>query len=113
MVLTGVTTPALVVFGVIGAALVLSVSEVIPNDVTAIGVVVTLASIRPVLGIDIGITAGDAIAGFANPAAVTITAGVVAIAALDVVPIVIAAFAGVFAMVLTGCLIVFTLTCYR
>ena len=72
MVFAGVTTPALVVFGVIGAALVLFVSEVIPNDVTAIGVVVALASIRPVLGVDIGITSRDAIAGFANPATVTI-----------------------------------------
>lgn len=72
MVFAGVTTPALVVFGVIGVALVLFVSELIPNDVTAIGVIVALASIRPVFGIDIGITAGDAIAGFANPATVTI-----------------------------------------
>jgi di/tricarboxylate transporter len=38
------------------------------------------------------------------PIAVAIMAGVIAVAALDIVPIVIAAFAGVFAMVITGCL---------
>ena len=38
------------------------------------------------------------------PVAVAIMAGVVAVAAFDVVPIVIAAFAGGFALVLTGCL---------
>jgi di/tricarboxylate transporter len=39
-----------------------------------------------------------------TPVAVAIMAGVIAVAALDIVPIVIAAFAGVFAMVVTGCL---------
>lgn len=65
---------AYVVFAIIAVALVLFVSEAIPNDITAIGVIVTLASVEPVLGIDIGIEPPDAIAGFANPATITIIA---------------------------------------
>jgi di/tricarboxylate transporter len=61
---------ALVVFSLVGVALVLFVSEVIPNDVTAIGIIVALA----VLGPTIGLTPRDAISGFANPATVTIVA---------------------------------------
>ncbi|ELZ58618.1 MULTISPECIES: SLC13 family permease [Halorubrum] len=72
MALLGLTTPALLVFGLIGVALALFVSEVIPNDVTAIGVIVALASIEPLLGIDIGITPRNAISGFSNPATITI-----------------------------------------
>lgn len=74
MVLGGVPTPALVVFGLIGAALVLFVTELIPNDMTAVGVIVALASVEPVLGIDVGVTPAEAISGFANPATVTIVA---------------------------------------
>jgi di/tricarboxylate transporter len=72
MAILGLSTAALVVFALIGVALVLFVSEVIPNDVTAIGVIVTLASIQPVFGIEVGITPRDAISGFANPATITI-----------------------------------------
>jgi len=72
MTFAGLTTPALVVFGLIGVALLLFVSELIPNDVTAIGVIVALAAIQPVAGLDVGITPRDAISGFANPATLTI-----------------------------------------
>ena len=72
MAFAGLTTPALVVFGMIGVALLLFVSEIIPNDVTAIGVIVALAAVQPVFGLDVGITPRDAISGFANPATVTI-----------------------------------------
>ncbi|AHG04229.1 potassium transporter TrkA [Halobacterium sp. DL1] len=72
MSVAGLSTPAVVVFGLIGVALVLFVSELIPNDVTAMGVIVALASMQPVFGIDVGITPRDAISGFANPATVTI-----------------------------------------
>ena len=59
---------ALVVFGLIAAALVLFVSEIIPNDVTAIGIIVSLAALEPLTGV--GHRA--AISGFANTATVTI-----------------------------------------
>ncbi|TKX81482.1 hypothetical protein [Halorubrum sp. SD626R] len=42
--LAGASTGTLVVFGLIAAALVLFVTEAIPNDVTAIGIVVALAA---------------------------------------------------------------------
>ena len=66
----GVSTGALVVFGLITVALVLFITEVIPNDVTAIGIVVTLALFEPWTGV----TARDAISGFANTATITIVA---------------------------------------
>jgi di/tricarboxylate transporter len=72
MAFAGLTTPALVVFALIGVALALFVSEVIPNDITAIGVIVALAAIQPVVGLNVGITPRDAISGFANPATITI-----------------------------------------
>lgn len=53
-------------------ALVLFVAEIIPNDVTAIGVIVALAGFQPVLGVDVGVAPRDAISGFANPATITI-----------------------------------------
>ena len=62
--------PALVVFGIIFVALVLFVSELIPNDVTAIGVIVSLVVLEPYTGVD----AIAGIQGFANPATVTIIA---------------------------------------
>lgn len=65
---------AYVVLVVIAAALVLFVTEAIPNDITAIAIIVTLASLEPVLGIDVGVEPTDAIAGFANPATITIVA---------------------------------------
>ncbi|AUX08185.1 citrate transporter [Halalkaliarchaeum desulfuricum] len=61
---------ALVVFGIIFVALVLFVTELFPNDVTAIGVIVSLVVLEPYTGVDA--TAG--IQGFANPATVTIIA---------------------------------------
>jgi len=45
MIGTELSGGALVVFGLIAVALVLFVSEVIPNDVTAIGIVVSLAAL--------------------------------------------------------------------
>ncbi|MFC5279301.1 SLC13 family permease [Halorubrum rubrum] len=70
MALAGVPTAALVVFALIGVALALFVSEVIPNDVTAIGIVVALAALEPWTGVG----ARAAISGFANTATVTIVA---------------------------------------
>ncbi|MXV61335.1 SLC13 family permease [Natronorubrum sp. JWXQ-INN-674] len=66
----GVSTGALVVFGLIGVALVLFVTEAIPNDVTAIGIIVSLAALEPVTGV--GHQA--AISGFASTATITIVA---------------------------------------
>jgi len=70
MIGTELSGGALVVFGLIAVALVLFVSEVIPNDVTAIGIVVSLAALEPLTGV--GHRA--AISGFANTATVTIVA---------------------------------------
>jgi di/tricarboxylate transporter len=61
---------ALLVFALIGAALVLFVSEVIPNDVTAIGVMFALGALGPRLGIE----RLDALRGFSNTATITIVA---------------------------------------
>lgn len=72
MAVLGLSTPAIIVFGLIGIALILFVSELIPNDTTAMGVIVALAAMQPVFGIEIGITPRDAISGFANPATITI-----------------------------------------
>lgn len=58
------------VFGLIGVALVLFVTEAIPADVTAIGVLVSLALLEPWTGVG----ARDAIDGFASAATVTILA---------------------------------------
>lgn len=70
MVIAGVPTSALVVFALIGVALVSFVSEVIPTDVTAIGIVVALAALEPWTGVG----ARGAISGFASTATVTIVA---------------------------------------
>ncbi|EMA58412.1 SLC13 family permease [Halorubrum lipolyticum] len=59
-----------VVFLLIVAVLVAFVTEVVPNDVTAIGVVAALVVLEPWTGVG----AGAAISGFANPATVTIIA---------------------------------------
>ncbi len=61
---------ALLVFGLIAVALVLFVSEVIPNDVTAIGVIFALGAMAPFIGIE----RTDAISGFSNTATITIVA---------------------------------------
>ena len=68
--LTGVSTGAFVVFALIAVALVLFVTEAIPNDITAIGIVVSLAALEPWTGV----TARGAISGFANTATITIVA---------------------------------------
>ncbi|AWB26849.1 SLC13 family permease [Halococcoides cellulosivorans] len=68
--IAGVPFEAAVVFALIGVALVLFVTEVIPNDVTAIGVIVALAALGPTLGL----SARDAISGFSSPATITIVA---------------------------------------
>ncbi|AGN02526.1 Citrate transporter [Salinarchaeum sp. Harcht-Bsk1] len=70
MPVAGVSTGAIVVFALIGVALVLFVSETFPSDVTALGVVVVLALLEPV----IGLTPREAISGFSNPATITIVA---------------------------------------
>ncbi|WP_336038047.1 SLC13 family permease [Halobacterium yunchengense] len=70
MGVAAVPTGALVVYAVVLAALVLFVSELIPNDVTAIGVIAALVVLEPWTGVD----AETAISGFANPATVTIVA---------------------------------------
>jgi di/tricarboxylate transporter len=66
----GVSAGAVVVFGLIAVALVLFVTEAIPNDTTAIGIVVALAALEPWTGI----TTRGAISGFANTATITIVA---------------------------------------
>ena len=70
MIGADVPAGALVVFGLIAVALVLFVSELIPNDVTAIGIIVALAVLEPLTGVG----HREAISGFANTATVTIVA---------------------------------------
>ncbi|MFB6172218.1 MAG: SLC13 family permease [Haloarculaceae archaeon] len=65
-----VTTDMLVVFGLVGAAVLLFVTEALPPDTTAIALVVALV----VLGGWTGLSAGDALSGFSSPATVTIVA---------------------------------------
>jgi di/tricarboxylate transporter len=60
----------LVVFALVGITLLLFVSEVFPNDVTAIGVVFAVGALAPFFGLE----RADAVSGFANPATVTIIA---------------------------------------
>ncbi len=62
------TTGAVVVFLLVGAALVLFVTEAIPPDMTALGVLVALAVLEPVTGV----ATSDALGGFASTAVVTI-----------------------------------------
>ena len=64
------TTGTVLVFGIIGAALVLFLTDYIPPDVTAIGVLVTLVVLEPYTGVP----AAEAVAGFGTPATVTIIA---------------------------------------
>ena len=70
MALPPVTSGMLLVFGLILVALVLFVTEAIPSDITAIGILVALAVLEPFTGVP----AGDAISGFASPATITIVA---------------------------------------
>ncbi len=70
MTVGGIPFEALLVFVLIAVALTLFVTEVIPNDTTAIGVIVALAATGPI----IGLTPRDAISGFSSTATVTIVA---------------------------------------
>ncbi|PCR91926.1 SLC13 family permease [Natrinema ejinorense] len=65
-----VTTDMLVVFGVVGLALVLFLTERLPIDVTAILLIVVLVVLEPWTGID----PETGISGFANEATITVLA---------------------------------------
>jgi len=60
----------LVVLGLIAVVLVLFISEVIPIDMTALGVIVAVVLLEPWTGV--GVT--DGISGFASPATITVLA---------------------------------------
>lgn len=64
------TTAVLVVLGILLVAVVLFVTEVIPVDQTALGIMVVLALFGPWTGI----SPQEAISGFSNPATVTVLA---------------------------------------
>ena len=70
MALPPATLEVLVVFGVVGVAIVLFVTEYLRPDVTALAVIVALVLLEPWTGIG----AEDAFAGFANTATVTVAA---------------------------------------
>ncbi|QLK24517.1 anion permease [Natrinema zhouii] len=65
-----VTTDMLVVFGVVGLALVLFLTERLPIDVTAILLIVVLVVLEPWTGVD----PETGISGFANEATITVLA---------------------------------------
>ncbi|MFW6192597.1 MAG: SLC13 family permease [Gemmatimonadota bacterium] len=65
-----VSTGAVLVFLIVGAALVLFVTEPVPIDVTALGIMVTLM----VLGPWTGVSPSEGVSGFSNPATITILA---------------------------------------
>ncbi len=64
------TTGMLVVFGIIAVALVLFMTEVVPIDITAIGVLVALIILEPWTQIE----PQEGLMGFANPATITVLA---------------------------------------
>ena len=64
------TTGMLLVFGLIAVALILFVTEVVTSDITAIGVLVSLALLEPWTGVP----PSDALSGFASSATITILA---------------------------------------
>ncbi|MFD1562438.1 SLC13 family permease [Haloarchaeobius amylolyticus] len=64
------TTGALLVFLIIAVALVLFVTEPVPIDVTALGIMVSLMMLGPWTGV----SPRDGVAGFSNPATITILA---------------------------------------
>lgn len=70
MAVPSVTPEMIVVFAVIGAAIVLFVTELLPVDITAIGVLVTLVVLEPWTGV----TIADGLSGFANAATITVVA---------------------------------------
>ena len=65
-----VSVDTLVVFGLIAVALAFFVTETLPTDITAIGVLVSLVVLEPYTGVD----TAAALQGFASPATVTIVA---------------------------------------
>ena len=62
--LFGLPVETVLVFCLIGATIALFVTEVVPPDVTAIGVVVALVVLEPWTGI----TPTEGLSGFSNPA---------------------------------------------
>lgn len=68
--MVALTTGAVVVFLLIGVALVLFVTEPVPIDVTALGIMVVLMVLRPWTGI----SPAEGVSGFSNSATVTILA---------------------------------------
>jgi len=68
--MTAPGTGALVVFALVAVALVAFVTEAVPPDVTALGVLVSLPILEPYTGVD----PAAAVAGFASPATLTILA---------------------------------------
>jgi Na+/H+ antiporter NhaD/arsenite permease-like protein len=60
----------LVVLGLIAVVLVLFITEVIPIDITALGVIVAVVLLEPWTGVG----PADGIAGFASPATITVLA---------------------------------------
>lgn len=64
------STGSVVVFALIVVVVALFVTEALPPDITAIGVLVVLAVLEPYMSV----SAADAIGGFASPAVVTIIA---------------------------------------
>ena len=70
LTLFGLPTGMLVVFALVVVAIVLFVTEAVSPDVTAVGLLVALA----VLGPWTGISPAEALAGFSNPATITILA---------------------------------------
>ena len=65
-----ITTDALVVFAIIAIALVLFVTEPVPIDVVAIGIMVTLILLEPWTGVD----AATGVGGFSSSATITVLA---------------------------------------
>ena len=59
-----------VVFALVGVTVILFVSELLPPDMTAVGVLVALSLLEPYTGV----STAEAISGFASPAVVTIIA---------------------------------------
>jgi di/tricarboxylate transporter len=65
-----VTVGTFLVFLIVLAALVLFVTEPVPVDVTALGIMVTLM----ILGPWTGVSPREGVSGFSNPATITILA---------------------------------------
>lgn len=67
---TTLTTDTLVVFGIVGLAIVLFVTEALPIDVSALLLVVLLIVLEPWTGI----SPSEGVSGFSNPATLTVLA---------------------------------------